>query len=422
MRTRAVLCAAAALAALTLLPPAAGAAWTAPAFLSGAGLQASSPHVAMDDDGDALSAWAVNKDGVWRVQVRPRTAAGAWGGVTTISPSGLSSAAPRVALDADGDAVIVWSATGPLQTVVQARTRSATGVLGPVVTLSGGNAFSPRVAVDDDGDAIVTWHRFLDSLRVQARTRSAAGTWSSTRTLSAEGLDGFIPDVAMNDTGGGLVVWHRSGSPRRIQSAAFSTTGGWGSALPVSPLGVDAIEPKVAMEADGDALVVWNDFGAMRVQARRRTAAGTFGVTETLSTVQSAQAQVAMSPDGTATAVWQDQSATLYAIGGRTRTPGNVWGAVRDLSDSPGGAGTPRVAAGAGATTAVWRQLDPDDTSRTWSRQWLAGSLRPATRLSPGGQSAADAEVAMEEAGGEAIAIWTRSDGSDTRVEMSSGS
>ena len=128
-----------------------------------------------------------------------------------------------------------------------------------------------------------------------------------------------------------------------------------------------------------------------------------------------------MAPGGTATVVWEDRSAPDYRIEGRNRTSGNVWGPVKTLSDLPGNAQDPRVAAGTGGATALWRQYDPG-APRVSSRQWIAGSWRPMSILSPGGgPTAFDPDVAMEETGGEAIAIWARSDGADARIEVSAG-
>jgi hypothetical protein len=70
----------------------------------------------------------------------------------------------------------------------------------------------------------------LGCLRVQARTRSAAGTLGSVETLSAAGQNapdpafpGVLagPKVALDETGHAVAVWSRFGGANwRIQAAA----------------------------------------------------------------------------------------------------------------------------------------------------------------------------------------------------------
>jgi hypothetical protein len=87
-----------------------------------------------------------------------------------------------VAITPAGDAVMVWlrgleeDEDGEWQ--MQVRRRSASGVLGPIRKVAGSRygVVDARVAVDADGDAILAW-AILDgtNYRIQARTFSAAG-------------------------------------------------------------------------------------------------------------------------------------------------------------------------------------------------------------------------------------------------------
>ena len=83
---------------------------------------------------------------------------------------------PQVAVAAtgDGDAVFTWVLAGAANYRVQARTRSAAGVIGPVQTLSAArqDALEAGVAADADGDAVATWSR---SDGVDTRVQAAAG-------------------------------------------------------------------------------------------------------------------------------------------------------------------------------------------------------------------------------------------------------
>jgi uncharacterized protein GlcG (DUF336 family) len=194
--------------------------------LSDAGQSALFPQVAVDDDGDAVFTWR-RFDGsgafcCFRAQARARSAAGTLSAVQTLSTSGRDAFDPHVAVDPDGDAVFTWERYDGANWRIQARARSAAGILSGVQILSeaGQNAQGPRVAVDAGGDAVFTWQRSDGTnVRIQARTRSATGALSRpVRTLSSAGQDAKTPQVAVNTTGDAVATWRRSdGTNTRIQ-------------------------------------------------------------------------------------------------------------------------------------------------------------------------------------------------------------
>ena len=97
-----------------------------------------------------------------RIPSRTLSRAGAVGPLQTISQAGASATNAQVAVDADGDAVFAWEVfTGAIGRV-QARFRSKGGVFGPIRTLStaGQNASDVRIAMNADGDAVITWQQF----------------------------------------------------------------------------------------------------------------------------------------------------------------------------------------------------------------------------------------------------------------------
>src|SRR4051812_2652226 len=67
---------------------------------------------------------------------------------------------------------------------------------------AGADAGQQEVAIDAGGDSLATWNRW-DGFNwvVQARTRSAAGVLSFAPTMSGPGQDAFQPDVATDPAG-----------------------------------------------------------------------------------------------------------------------------------------------------------------------------------------------------------------------------
>jgi hypothetical protein len=161
-------------------------------------------------------AW-VRSDGTnLRVQARARTAAGVKSPVQTLSLVGQDASAPQVGVAADGDAVFTWARLKGKSWRIQARARSAAGVLSPVQTLSGPGGASPQVGVDADGDPRFTWSRFEP---MGTRVQAAAGL-SAPEFLSAAGQDADDPQIAVDDDGDAVVTWERfDGTTLRVQAA-----------------------------------------------------------------------------------------------------------------------------------------------------------------------------------------------------------
>ena len=282
--------------------------------LSPSGQDASGPQVAVDVDGDAVFTWLRFDGANVRVQARARSAAGALSAVQTLSDAGQNAFDPHVAVDASGDAVFAWTRSDGANDRVQARARSAAGVLSAVQTLSdaGQGAFSPQVAVDASGDAIFAWGRSDGANdRVQARARSAAGALSAVQTLSSGGRNAAEPQVAVDTDGDAVFAWRRfDGASNRVQARARSAAGALSAVQTVSDAGQFAIDPQVAVDADGDAVFAWrrSDGANDRVQARARSAAGALSAVQDLSAagLNASAPQVAVDADGDAVFAWEN--------------------------------------------------------------------------------------------------------------------
>src|SRR5262245_13072658 len=95
----------------------------------------------------------------------PVNAVPTWLGGTAISAAGEDTQAPRVAVDAAGNATAVWLGTEGATGLVKSSTRPAGGPWSAPATLSaaGQNAGDPQIAVDPAGNATVVWSRYNGS-------------------------------------------------------------------------------------------------------------------------------------------------------------------------------------------------------------------------------------------------------------------
>ena len=178
--------------------------------LTGTDSDASELQMAVAPNGTAAFVWMDFDGARERVRARTRSAAGVLSDLFLLSNAAQDACDPHVAVDAAGNFVFVWTRFDGTDIRIQTRRLSAAGVLGAVQTVSpaGGSAGEPRVALDADGDAVITWSRDDGTnLRVQARTLSAADVPGAVETLSAAGEDAFAPKVAVAPGGGGVIVW-----------------------------------------------------------------------------------------------------------------------------------------------------------------------------------------------------------------------
>jgi hypothetical protein len=116
-----------------------------------------------------------------------------------------------------GDSVVAWTRSLPDDRfAVYARSVSRTARLGPVFELGRGDL--PDVALDDDGDGIIVWHSPDDDVTdaVRGATVSRAMTLGSMRKLAANGR---VPQSVTSPRGRVVVLWQLDYPPYRIQTA-----------------------------------------------------------------------------------------------------------------------------------------------------------------------------------------------------------
>lgn len=229
--------------------------------------QSSLPSVAMDVDGDFIITWygadsytslfrRFNADGTARdindVQVNSTTE---------------SALLADVAIDADGDFVIVWESGDKI--FMRRFTADGTALDNSDVqvnSLSTALYSSPAVAMDADGDFVVTWES-MDSTtldhNIVARRFAADGTARDTNEVRINVISGgSAPDVALDANGNFAVTWVNE----NIYTRRFNADGTARDTVDLNvntfPLRGDSyfLNSEVAMDADGDVTIVWDNF------------------------------------------------------------------------------------------------------------------------------------------------------------------
>jgi len=358
-------------------------------------------------------------------------AGSAWAAPAWLAPQDLSAAGqgaydPQVAFDGQGNAIAVWSRFDGTNFIVQAAARAAGGSFGAPQDLSaaGQKAGFSQVAVDGQGNAIAVWSRFDGTnFIVQAAARAAGGSFGAPQDLSAAGQGAFNPQVAFDGQGNAIAVWHRfdAGTNTIVQAAARAAGGSFGAPQDLSAAGQNASFPEVAVDGQGNAIAVWRRFDGTNfiVQAAARAAGGSFGAPQDLSAAgqKAGFPEVAVDGQGNAIAVWQRFDGTNFIVQAAARAAGGSFGAPQDLSAAGQTANDPQVAVdGQGNAIAVWSRSNGTNDIVQAAARAAGGSFGAPQDLSAAGQDAHVPEAAVD-GQDNAIAVWSRSNGTNYIVQ-----
>jgi hypothetical protein len=328
------------------------------------------PTIAVDGAGDVTVIWESWAGGMTLIEAVGRPAGGAWSAPTVIGEQPTAfNPEPWVAVDSAGDAVAVWTKGGAIQSAY----RPAGESWGAPIAISGGRSYVPQAAMNAGGDATVVWmHEQGGRLVVESAYRPAAGEWEAPTLVSQLGEEGGDPQIALDATGDTLVAWDGEGDGSEyVRTATRPAGGSWEAPTDVSTAGEEVQAIQDAVDADGDAIVAWSGDGRQvgeygRARAAFRPSGGSWETPEELSAPegngfpqdlvfdQSGNAAIVSEREATDASSWVVEAAYRPAggpweAGVEISTPGDFSSDPAVVLDAPGD-GT----AADGDATAVW--------------------------------------------------------------------
>jgi len=394
------------------------------------------PQIAMDASGNAVAVW-FQYDGtrysIW--SNRYTAATGSWGAATLIDKNNAGYALfPQIAMNASGDAVAVWYQYDYINSVFSnicaSRYSAATctwGATEHIESSDTGHAVIPRVAIDASGNALVVWYQTMlpTSSIWSSRFTASTSTWG-TPTLIENNDSGYSvdPRIAMDASGNAMVVWFRSDGTRySIWSNCFTVaTGTWGTEtlLETDDAG-DAQYPQIAIDAFGNAMAIWFQFDGTRnsIYACRYSAAlGIWGAVTPVETDNAGDAgypKIAFDATGNVMAVWHQSDGTRTNIWSSRYTKSTGTWSVPTLleTDNAGDAIYPQIAIdGAGNTVAVWSQYD-GSFNNIYSNRYTAsiGTWGTPALLETDSRGPAYVHHIAMDFSGNAVVVWNQYDG-----------
>jgi hypothetical protein len=243
---------------------AAGGAWSPPSQISISGQEARDPRLAVDAGGDTAATWEAIVGGEEIVQSASRPAGGPWSTPVAVTAAGEEGALAEVGIDTAGNVTAAWERTDAATRVIRESDRGGSGSWSAPRRLSpsGVSSFAPEVAVDPGGDAAVAWQRNNGAeVAIEAAARSGLGPWGSAVPVSPSGAFAQLQKVGIDAAGNAILVWREGKLPSTAIDAAARPAGGvWGSPVVISTPGGEDELPQLTVDPGGDAIAVWERF------------------------------------------------------------------------------------------------------------------------------------------------------------------
>jgi hypothetical protein len=219
------------------------------------------PQVTVGSSGSATAAWAAQAHGSWTVGASAARKGVAFGSAVALNIPGLGKSKPVIGVDARSAVTAAWSDG----TRVMAATCGASGHCGRAKALSpaGEKAIDPRVAVAADGTAVVAWR---SPEGISAALRHGHSAFGSPGKLASLGTGDSATDlaVAVGPDGDAAALWLvDSDSGEQVQAAlrhGSRARFAKASSLTGSVAGAQWSNPQIVLDEHGNALAVW---GAM---------------------------------------------------------------------------------------------------------------------------------------------------------------
>lgn len=350
--------------------------WTDPVVLSRPDTDVQDAELAVNQRGDVVAVWTRIGAGPTVEFARLDAGSDHWTAPTILSPAGSSASAfPAVALEPDGDAVVVWEQWSATDRTVVARHFSRAGnTWSSIVALDAPQpvamaAALPSVVVDATGNALASWISESMGTRAVKAARFVAGSpsWSSAVVVGT-GVTAR-PSAVVDGAGDVTLAWHRIDSQDDVFEAVRFDAG-TSSFGPVAELGrtgvtgiAFALTIRLGVDASGDVLAAFDHpvSGAVAVRIRRYdTAIDTWGAPLDLPGpgVSASGAEVAVLPNGDAIVVWRQYNSVFSHRSARYSAALQTWSTPIDVGTGEVADGRGRVVLDTnGRATVVWAEM-----------------------------------------------------------------
>ncbi len=396
---------------------------------------ANRPEVAVASNGDSIAVW-LQWDGVrnnvWVNRYIPLVG---WGNVELIGPAvgvapGDGASSPSIAMNTDGDAIVVWRhKDGGRNDIWANRYKAGVGWEGPVLieTDNTGSAWVPQVTVDDSGNAVAVWNQ-TDGTRdnIWANRYVVNSGWGTAELIETDNAgSAWGAQVSVDDSGNAIAVWNQYDGARDNAWANRYVAGtGWGTPELIESDNTGSVgSVKVAVDASGNAVAVWRNHDGVRsnIMANRYVIGTGWGSAELIETEDNGSAsaaQVAVDDSGNAIAVWSQSDGTRSNIWANRYLVGTGWGIAELIeTNNAGDAFMSQLAFDSiGNAVAVWHQHD-SYRYNIWANRYIMGlGWGTASLIETDNDGNATEPQLGTDGNGNAMAVWFQDDGANLNI------
>ena len=358
------------------------------------------PDVELASNGSFVVSWTGFDGGGYGVFARRFTATGLAQGlefqVNVHTPGDQNKS--RIGVENNGDFVIAWQSNGQdggSEAIVARRFAAAGTPLAVefiVNTYTSGSQNFPQMAVDADGDFVVVWQSYLQdssSLGIFGRRFDSAGAalanefQVNTYTTSIQ----QYPTIASEPSGNFIVAWesHRDGAGGGIFARLFISAGVGGPEFMINSYTQESqTYPTVDRDSTGRFVIAWQGAkgGVSGIFARRFNAAGAAQGPEFQAALNTlgvgvARPEVAIGDDGDFVVTWATISAEDVFSRAFTSAGTPATGDVLVNTYTVGAQGLPSIGTnGNGAFVIAWASAEQDgDAAGVFAQRFAAVAI-----------------------------------------------
>jgi hypothetical protein len=354
----------------------------------------------------------------WTFTTRDRI----WGvaGLIETNDDGLAFGS-QIAINADGNAIAVWSHLITANSIVANRYVSGAGWVGTQLleTDDAGAASQVQIAINADGNAIAVWRQMTNTKNSILANRYISGTgWAGAELLETDDAGGAAtPQIAMGADGNAIAIWRQvTNTKYSILANRYVSSTGWAGAelLETDDTGI-AESPQIAIDGNGNAIAVWRQITNTvdSIFANRYISGTGWGNAELLETDDTYAVydpQIGVGADGNAIAVWYQNDGIGTSIWANRYVSSTGWAGPELLeTDDTDAAEYPQIAIGAdGNAIAIWRQITNTQYSIFVNHYISSTGWAGPELLETDDTGAAEYPQLTIGADGNAIAVWAQ--------------
>jgi hypothetical protein len=269
------------------------------------------PRLAFDARGAALAVWSYFEphprfiedgyavDYTFGLRVAARGANGAFGHAQTLTDTLDADPSADVAIDPSGTAVVIWTDSAGMHAAARPAGKRR---FGAAQVISQTQA-DPQVSVGASGSATAAWASSTHGAWTVGATAQTSDGFARAAALKIPGLGKSKPVIGVDGRSAVTAAWASDG---RVMAATCKASGSCGQAHTLSPAGETASDPRVAVASNGTAVVAWRSPAGISATLRRGH--GGFGAPGKLGGLAKGERltdlAVGVGPRGDAAAMW----------------------------------------------------------------------------------------------------------------------